>query len=98
MTSVGKTYLLTIEKPKEEKVGDIILAQLDTQYNTISYIGTIENYGTGFTEEEKKNLIPIGTKVIIDYNNTLSDKVKVFMNDKTYYIYQPQDIIATIEE
>lgn len=98
MTSVGKTYLIEAEKPKEEIIdGGIILPQTGLTRQIIYYIGKIVNYGSGFSEEEKKDLIPIGTKVLMDYNKNVK-RTKLIIEDKIYYIYNPENILGIIEE
>lgn len=98
MKSIGKTYLINIEiSHKEETAGNIILPQTGLTRETIHYIGRIFDYGIGFTEEEKKTLIPIGTKVLMNYKKDVN-RIKLIIEDKIYYIYNPEDILGIIEE
>ena len=60
-------------------------------------MGKIVNYGSGFSEEEKKDLIPIGTKVLMDYNKNVK-RTKLIIENKIYYIYNPENILGIIEE
>lgn len=97
MECVGKKYLIQGQLPKEEVKKGIILPVYGTNRDFTSFIGTIIGYGTAFTKKEKKDLIPIGTKVIMDYSKNIQ-RTKLYMNEKTYYIYNPDDILAIIEE
>lgn len=97
MECVGKKYLIQGELPKEEIKKGIILPVYGTNRDYGSFIGTIVGWGTGFTENEKKDLIPVGTKVIMDYSKNV-EKIRLIMSEKNYYIYNPDDILAIIEE
>ena len=97
MKSIGKTYLIEVEKPKEEIINGIIIPQTATNRNSIFYIGKIIEYGIGFSEEEKKDLIPIGTTVIMDYTKN-AKHIKVILADKLYYIYKPENILGIIKD
>ena len=97
MECVGKKYLIQGQMPKEEIKNGIVLPVFGTNRDFDSFIGTLIGWGTGFTEQEKKDLIPVGTKVIMDYSKNIQ-KIKLIMSEKTYYIYNPDDILATIEE
>lgn len=98
MECIGKRYLIQAQLPKEEVTKEgFIIPVFGTNRDFGSYIGTLIGWGTGFTQEEKKDLIPIGTKVIMDYSKDVS-KIRVIMNEKSYYIYNPEDILATIED
>lgn len=97
MKSIGKTYLIEVEKPKEEIINGIIIPQTATNRNSIFYIGKIIEYGIGFSEDEKKELIPIGTTVIMDYTKN-AKHIKVILADKLYYIYKPENILGIIKD
>lgn len=97
MKSIGKTYLIEVEKSKEEIINGIIIPQTATNRNSIFYIGKIIEYGIGFSEEEKKELIPIGTTVIMDYTKN-AKHIKVILADKLYYIYKPENILGIIKD
>lgn len=99
MKSIGKTYLIKIEDEAEEKVGDIFIPQTAMKTDVIPYIGRIHDYGLGFTEEEKKDLIPIGTKVIMDYRRDHAEgKIRLIFGDEHFYVQLPKNILAIIEE
>ena len=99
MKSLGKTYLIKIEPQKEEVVGGIILPETASSNEIVYYIGRIYDYGIGFTEEEKTELIPIGTKVIMDWHKDVAqNKIRLVFGSDIYYIYEPKNILAIIEE
>lgn len=97
MKSIGKTYLIDAELPKDEiKEGGIIIPLTESKRNYEPFIGYIKQYGTGFTEKQKKELLPIGTKVILNYNKC--KRTKLLMDEKIYFIYNPEDILAVITQ
>jgi hypothetical protein len=102
MRSVGKTYLIKIEPQHDEYIGNILLPETAAARNTIFYIGRIHNYGIGFTDEEIKDLIPIGTKVIMNWkkpeNSDSLGKIRLIFGEEMFYIYEPEQILAIIEE
>lgn len=97
MECIGKKYLIQGQLPKEEVKGGVILPVFGTNRDFGSYIGTIIGWGTAWTEEQKKDLIPIGSKVIMNYSKSVQ-KIRLIMGEKNYYIYNPDDILAIIEE
>ena len=97
MRSVGKTYLIKIEPQKDEYAGNILLPQTVSASQTIFYIGRIHNYGLGFTPEEMLDLIPIGTKVIMDWTKK-AERIRLIFGEEMFYVYKPEDILAIIEE
>lgn len=99
MKSVGKTYLIKIEPQKTDYVGGIYLPQLASANQTIFYIGRIHDYGLGFSEDEIKELLPIGTKVILNWKtNDPIGKIRLNFGEDIFYIYKPEHILATISE
>lgn len=97
MECVGKKYLVQGQLPKEEVVKGIILPVYGTNRDFGSYIGTIIGWGTGWTQEEKKDLFPVGKKVVLNYKEK-TNKIKLLMGEKNYYICEPDDFLAIIEE
>lgn len=99
MKSIGKTYLIKIEDTVEEMAGNILLPETARKTDVIPYIGRIHDYGLGFTEEEKKDLIPIGTKVIMDYRRDHAEgKIRLIFGEEQFYVQLPENILAIIEE
>lgn len=99
MKSIGKTYLIEVIPQKEEIINGIYIPQTASSRQSVFYIGKIIDYGLGFTEEEKQELLPIGTKVIMDYRKSVSaNKIRLNFGPNTYYIYEPENILAIIEE
>jgi hypothetical protein len=66
--------------------------------NTIPYIGRIYDYGLGFSEEEKKDLIPIGTKVIMNYLKNAEGKIRLIFGKDQFYVQPVENILAIIWE
>lgn len=98
MKSLGKTYLIRTEIPKEDITEEgIIIPMFGSNKEFETYIGYIMDYGIGWTQDQKKDLIPINTKVILDYSKH-AKRTKLIMQDKVYYIYKPEDILAIIDE
>lgn len=97
MECVGKKYLVEGELPKAETKNGIYIPVFGTNKDFGSYIGTVIGWGTAWTKEEKKDLIPIGTKIIMDYTDK-NDKTKLIMGEKNYYIINPEHILAIIED
>lgn len=99
MKSIGKTYLIEVEKPRDEFVDGIFLPQTSSINDLVLYIGTIVEYGTGFSEEEKKELLPIGTRVLMDYRKEVAkDKIRLIFGETTYYVFTPENLLGVIEE
>lgn len=98
MKSIGKTYLIKIEEQKEEQVGGIFIPQ-NASYESVYFTGIIADYGIGFTEDEKAELLPIGTKVLLDYRKEVSqNKIRLHLDQEIFYVYEPENILAIIEE
>ena len=97
MECIGKKYLVEGELPKEEIKNGIILPVYGTNRDFGSYIGTVVGWGTAWTEQEKKDLVPVGSKIILNYTEK-TNKVKLIMGEKNYYIIDQDDILAIIEE
>jgi co-chaperonin GroES (HSP10) len=98
MKSLGKTYLVKIEDTQTEMEGGIYIPQTASRMNTIPYIGRIHDYGLGFSEEEKKDLIPIGTKVIMNYLKNAEGKIRLIFGKDQFYVQPVENILAIIEE
>lgn len=99
MKPIGKTYLIKIEPQQEEKVGDIFIPQTAALYESIPFIGIIADYGLGFTEDEKCELLPIGTKVLLDYRKEVAqNKIRLQLDKDLFYVYEPENILAILED
>ena len=96
MECIGKKYLIQGQLPKAETKKGIYIPVFGTNREYGSYMGTVIGWGTGWTKKEQKDLIPIGSKIILNLEKT--DKVKLIMNEKNYYICDTDDILAIIEE
>lgn len=61
--------------------------------------GHIAEYGIGFTDEEKKDLLPIGTRVILDYKKHEEIyKIRLMLDQEQFYVYKPDEILAFFTE
>lgn len=98
MEAIGHRYLVQAQlQKKEEKIGDIIIPQTAADRALVYFIGTVIGHGTGLKKDKITDLVDIGTRIIFDYKNK-SDKIKLMMNDKIYYIIDPDDVLAVINE
>ena len=93
MQPIGNKYLVKVNVPIEDKVGDILLPTGKTA-EEIHYTGTIVEYGTYMTE---KHLLPLNTNVIFNWKDKDS-KIKISLNNELYYICNPNAILTTINE
>lgn len=98
MQAIGKKYLIKAERKKqdEDKIGDIYIPQTAGAFQQLDYIGKIIGYGTGFTEEEQKELIPLDTKIMMDWTD--KNSVCMHMDQEIYYIINPETIMAIITD
>lgn len=101
MRPLKKTYLVEIE-PKDvyENVDGVIVINNVNKVKDGSWRGVISGYGTAWTEEELKDLLPIGTKVVMSYGKKTSDGggIKIVMHGKVYYVRTTEEILGVIEE
>jgi hypothetical protein len=52
-----------------------------------------------FNEDEKAELLPIGTKVLLDYRKEVSqNKIRLHLDNEIFYVYEPENILAILEE
>lgn len=95
MKPVGKTYLIEAIKDRQSVINGIIIPDsFDT--NDIFYKGIVKAHGTAWTENEIKNLVPIGKKIFMKYGDKKG--LKIVIKDKIFYIHDEDHIIATIED
>ena len=101
MEPLKKTYLVRVEQVDAyEDVGGVIVVNDVNKMKDASWKGVIEAYGTGWSEEEKKDLLPIGTKVVMTYGKKSGDKggVKLVFHGTVYYVRGFEEILGVIEE
>lgn len=97
MKPVGKTYLIEVVKHNEiEKLDCGLYIPNDTSVHDIFYEGTIVEYGCGWTDDELKDLIPIGTKIIMDYSSKKGTKLQ--LTERILIIHESDQIIAIKED
>lgn len=97
MRPIGKTYL--IKCPDEDPISledrIYVINNVDKQKDG-HWKGVVAAYGNGFTDEEKKNLLPIGTPVVMNY--TVKAEMKLIIKNIVYYVRKEEDIVGVIEE
>lgn len=98
MEAIGNRYLVQVKAPqKQEKIGDIILPQTVNEQSLVYYIGTVIGHGTSLDRTKIDDIVQINSKIIFDYKNK-SDKIKLILSDKIYYLINPSDVLAIIEQ
>ena len=97
MKPVGKTYLIKIKKHdhKDDNIDGILIPD-NSSIHDLYYEGIIKEYGCGWSEEEKKNLIPIGKTVIFEYK--IKCGTKIVLGEDIYYIHEEKNILAIKED
>jgi co-chaperonin GroES (HSP10) len=96
MKPIGKTYLIKADVKKDiELVNGIFIPNDFDAIEDIYYQGYIVAYGTGYTEEEIKNLVPIDTKVLFNYRGKRG--MKLVFGSSTYYVKDEADILGVVE-
>ncbi len=97
MKPTGKTYLIKCQvEDAVTKQGDIFVLNNTNIYDDGFWKGEIIGYGTCFTEDEIKDLLPIGTKVVMEYNKKA--KMKVIIKKNIYYVRDVDEIIGVLED
>ena len=92
MKPIGKTYLIEVQKKND-------IEQLDSGIyvpSDIYYEGKVIGYGTSWTDEEIKDLVPIGKTVIFDYKNKKGTKIQLV--NRIMYIHEKEQVLAIKEE
>ena len=97
MRPTGKTYLVKCDYDDgvQEQGGIFVVNSVDKRSDAF-WRGRIIAYGTSFTDEETEGLLPIGTKVIMDYGRKA--KAKVIIGGSVCYIRDIDDIDGVIED
>ena len=97
MKPIGKTYLIEVErKTGVEQLENGLYIPTESSIKDIYYEGKIIAYGTSWTDEEIKDLVPIGTTVIFDYKNKKGTKIQLV--NRIMYIHEKEQVIAIKEE
>lgn len=97
MKPMGKTCLIKAEIKKEPQlINGIYIAATNDEMNDIFYQGKIIAYGNGYTDEEIKNLVPIGKTVIFDYKEKRG--TKLIFGKNVYYIKYEDQLLGVIED
>ena len=97
MKPIGKTYLIEVQKKNDiEQLDSGIYVPNDNSFSDIYYEGKVIGYGTSWTDEEIKDLVPIGKTVIFDYKNKKGTKIQLV--NRIMYIHEKEQVIAIKEE
>ena len=97
MKPIGKTCLVECELPNNvEKEGLIYVVNDNDKLATGFWKGIIKEYGTLVTEDDLKDLPPIGTKVVMDI--TKKAAIKLVLCGKILYVRNVDEIIGVIED
>lgn len=99
MKSIGRTYLIKCEVKSGIELINGLYIPTNHDVDGISdifYQGTVISHGTGFTDEEIKNLVPIGTKVIFEYKEKRG--TKLIFGKNVYYIKYEDQLLGIVEE
>ena len=100
MIPFKKTYLIKLEELEHyENDGGVYIINPSLAEQE-SWKGTVEAYGAGWTEEEKKDLVPIGAKIVMSYGKNTSDRggIKLTIHKKNYVIRDGKEILGVIED
>lgn len=96
MKPVGKTYLIEVIKREAiEKLDCGLYIPNDSSVHDIFYEGKIIEYGCGWSNEEIKELLPLNTIVIFEYQSKRGTKLQ--LSDRILLIHEPEQIIAIKE-
>jgi co-chaperonin GroES (HSP10) len=97
----GKTYLVKCEKPDYvTNEGGIFVVNESQGVHDVFWKGIIIEYGLGWTEEEKRDLVPIGSTIIMSYGKNSGDQggTKLVIENEHYYIRDANEILGIIED
>ena len=99
MKPIGKTYLIKCEHKSEIKMENGIYVPINFDVDEIEdifYKGKVIAHGTGFSDEEIKELVPIGKTVVFEYKEKRGTKMTI--GKTTYYIKDEDQILGIIED
>ena len=68
----------------------------NSSIHDVYYEGTVVEYGTGWTKNEMKDLIPIGESIYFEYKQKCGTKIVI--GENVYYIHEPENILAIKEK
>ena len=96
MIPIGRTYLIECDPPESitNEGGIFVVNEVDKMKDGF-WKGKVKAYGTLFTEEEKKNLVPIGSEVIMDVKKKAD--IKIVIKNKVFYVRKEDEILGVIE-
>lgn len=96
MIPIGRTYLIECDPPENiTNEGGIFVVNNIDKLKDGFWKGKVIAYGTLFTEEEKKDLVPIGSEVIMDVKKKAD--IKIVIKGKVFYVRKEDEILGVIE-
>lgn len=99
MKPIGKTYLIKCETRSDVELINGIYIPTNYDVDGISdvfYEGIVISHGTRYTEEEIKDLVPIGTKVVFEWKEKRG--TKLIFGKNVYYIKYEDQVLGIIED
>jgi co-chaperonin GroES (HSP10) len=99
MKPIGKTYLIKCEIRSNVELINGLYIPTNHDVDGISdvfYQGKIIAHGTGFSDDEIKNLVPVGTEVVFEYKEKRG--TKLIFGKNVYYIKYEDQILGIIEK
>jgi hypothetical protein len=97
MKPIGKTYLIKCDFDSGIRKQDGIYVIDNVNVNDdVFWKGYITAYGNGFTDEETKDLLPIGTKVVMEYGKKA--KMKIVIGKSVFYVRDVDEVIGVVED
>ena len=100
MIPLKKTYLVKLDKlDAYDNEGGIYIPNPTVEHQD-GWKGTIVEHGAGWTEEERKDLIPVGTRVVMSYGKDTSDGGgrKLVIKQQVYLVRTEDNILGVIED
>ena len=101
MIPFGKTYLVKLDKLEAyDNEGSIYLPNPTAEFQE-GWKGTVVEYGAAWTDEEKKDLVPIGSRGVMTYGKeNTHDKggKKLVIKQQVYLVRGAEDIVGIIED
>lgn len=99
MKPIGKTYLIRCKTRSDVELINGIYIPTNFDVDGISdvfYQGEVVSYGTGFSDDEIKKLVPIGTNVVFEYKEKRG--TKLIFGKNVYYIKYEDQVLGIIED
>ena len=98
MKPTGKTYLLKCEIDKEDAINEngIFVLNNINRYEDGFWKAVVIGYGTKVDLSKDKDILPIGTKVVIDCRDKTG--MKLVIRESVLYVKPIENILGVIED